>query len=461
MYYFLSFIFFSVSLFGFNYHLKPYKISEGIHCFFGLPSEVSSMNGGNMINSCYVETSEGYLVIDSGPTYAYAQEAYETMVKVKKIPVKYVINTSSDEVHVLGNEFYKEMGALLIGPKGYKEHLESKGELFLSKKLTNKVMLNTRVVSLDEYITEKKLKYPNMEVDIKSLKGDENHLYLYIKEKRIVFAGDLIFNNRMVPIHSERSIIKWLESIEEVTQLDWVDIISSHGYMTRRTALDHTRSYLIDLKKRVTEYVSSGKSLEDALKDIKMSAFSKYRFYDTWQRHNVEIVYDELKDIYEFQEEKKLAVVPLLTQDIPQKKKLITMKKQAEVSAKVKTKKEILLEYRSFEQAIGLAKQKNKIVLIKVRSTICKYCDQLDRIIERNFKVRKILSQYFELVNLNVDYQSVPMDIYVRSTPTLIFIRPDNTKVLMQLTGIRALGELLDVLNEAIEDGDTGGYLVK
>ena len=98
MRYLISFFIFSVYLYGFNYHLKPYKISEGIHCFFGLPSQVREINGGNMVNSCYVETSEGYIVIDSGPTYSYAQEAYEVMKKKKKLSVKYVINTSSDEV---------------------------------------------------------------------------------------------------------------------------------------------------------------------------------------------------------------------------------------------------------------------------------------------------------------------------------------------------------------------------
>ena len=51
------------------------------------------------------------------------------------------------------------------------------------------------------------------------------------------------------------------------------------------------------------------------------------------------------------------------------------------------------------------------------------------------------------------------MDLTVRSTPTLIFIKPDNKKVLMKLAGIRALGELLEVLNEAVDDGHNGGYL--
>jgi hypothetical protein len=38
-------------------------------------------------------------------------------------------------------------------------------------------------------------------------------------------------------------------------------------------------------------------------------------------------------------------------------------------------------------------------------------------------------------------------------------MRPDNKKVLMKISGIRALGELLEILHEAVDDGHNGGYL--
>ena len=196
MHYLLSLLIFSGSLFGFNYHLKPYKISDGIDCFFGLPSQVNNINGGNMVNSCYIEVDNFYLVIDSGPTYSYAQEAYEVMQKKKKLPVKYVINTSSDEVHILGNEFYKELGAKLLGPKGYEKHIETKQKLFLETILSKDAFINTRLIPLDEYVEESKsLVFDKMNLNIKILEGDSNHLYVYIKNKNILFAGDFIFNN--------------------------------------------------------------------------------------------------------------------------------------------------------------------------------------------------------------------------------------------------------------------------
>jgi glyoxylase-like metal-dependent hydrolase (beta-lactamase superfamily II) len=488
MRYLIGFFIFSVYLYGFNYHLKPYKISEGINCFFGLPSLVREVNGGNMVNSCYIETSEGYIVIDSGPTYSYAQEAYGVMQKKKKLPVKYVINTSWDEIHVLGNEFYKELGAELIGPRGYKEHIESKETLVLETKLSRDIFLNTRVVSLDDYVEEDRtLIFKKIKIEIKTLEGDGNYLYVYIKDKDIVFAGDLVFNNRIAPLNNGRSLLTWLEGLKKLTSLRWTDIISAHGYMTRRSALKNTKSYLSLLKSEILDGIKNKKSREEIIEDVKLLAFEKDKFYKIWHHGNVGRAYDELVisvnknkvlsknndlSFHVAEEVKKLEAknlnkLKVITVSEPKPKKTPKKKipKKKTTIKKITTKKEIVLKkrnikYKSFKQAVESAKIKNKIVLIKVRSTTCKYCDQLDKIISKNSRVKKILNKYFELVKINTDYENVSMNLTVRSTPTLIFIRPDNKKVLMKLTGIRALGELLDVLNEAVDDGHNGAYLI-
>ncbi len=475
MRYLITFFLFSFFLYGFNYHLKPYNISDGINCFFGLPSQVSNINGGNMINSCYIETSDGYIVIDSGPTYSYAQEAYAIMKKKKKLPVKYVINTSWDEVHVLGNEFYKELGAELIGPQGYKRHIEEKKVLFLESKLSKDAFLNTRVVPLDKYIAkEEVLVFENIKVKIKTIEDDTNHLYVYIKEKNIVFAGDLVFNNRIVPLNNGRLLTKWLDALDELTSLKWSDIISSHGYMTRRSALKNTKSYLSLLKSEVLSRIKNRESRKDIISNVKLLSFEQDRYYNTWHSKNVSKAYDELKNhletenfflednIFDSKVIKELGRMEVeLVKDFNKSKleDIITPTLIAKKSKKIIAVDNTKVKYKSFEKALTAARRKDKIVLIKVRSSICKYCDQLDRIMAKNLKVKEILNQYFELVKINIDYETVPLNVMVRSTPTLIFIQPHNKKVLMKLAGIRALGELIEVLNEAVEDGHNANYL--
>lgn len=472
MRYFVNFFFFTVSLFGFEYHLKPYTISDGINCFFGLPSQASKDNGGNMINSCYIETKEGYVVIDSGPTYRYAQETYEIMENLKKLPVKYVINTSSDEVHILGNSFFKEQRAILLGPKNYQRHLKEEKELELAKKVSEDAIKNTRLIPLDSYLErDSTIALGGIEIDVKCIKNDDEHLVVHIPSKKILFAGDMIFNNRIVPLKHQRSLIVWQNGLKLLNQLPWDDIVSAHGYMTRRSALKNTESYLALLKSEVSRSIQRGETKEEAIKSVKLSSFSKEKLYDFWHPKNVATVYDELKSGIAFEKQSPIVSTTDMSQD---KEKIVNRKKsKGKVEEKKAVKKEVSklkpkkttvktvpnINYVSFTTAMKRAKAKNKIVFIKVRSATCKYCDQLDAVMRWNDKVKRLANKYFEVVQINLDYDSVPLDIRIASTPTIIFIRPDDKKILMELPGIRALGELLEILNEAVDDGHKGGYL--
>ncbi len=464
MHYLAIFFFFSVMLFGFDYHLKPYKIQDGINCFFGLPSQVSYINGGNMINSCYIESLDGYVVIDSGPTYNYAQEAYKIMQKKKKLPVKYVINTSSDEVHVLGSEFYKEQGATIFAPLDYKDFLEGKESLVLTRLLSSEVMFNTHMIALDNYIKEDtNILLGDLNLTIKIVEGDRRHIYVYIKDKKIVFAGDMVFNNRMVPLKYNRSLVVWEKELNKLVSLKWTDIVSSHGYMTQRSAVKYTKNYLNRLKEVVVQGIQNGKSKHEMEQSTLFPKFVNDRQYDYWHPINVAVAYDELKEMLNKKDRSSQHSV-LLSKILNKERtvKVIQKKSIEKSKPKVKIKKKIKVpsvRYVTFSQAIKRAKVKKKIVLIKVRSTTCKYCDQLDRVLKRNSRVKKLLNRYFEVVKINNDYEDAPLGITVRSTPTLIFIQPQNKKVLMNLRGIRALGEFLEVLKEAVNDGHNSGYL--
>ena len=464
MRYIFSFLVFTFYLFGFDYHLKPYTISDGINCFFGLPSSISEDNGGNMINSCYVETQEGYIVIDSGPTYNYAKATYTIMETVKKLPVKYVINTSSDEVHILGNGFFQEQGAMLLGPKNYQENLTQKKPLLMAEKVSKDAFENTQLVPLDNYLeSDLSILIDGLKIDIKTIKNDTEHLIVHIPSKKIVFAGDMIFNNRIVPLKNSRSIVVWEEGLELLKSLSWEDIISAHGYMTRRSALKNTQSYLSLLKSEVKSSILSGESREEAIKNIHLSAYSEDRLYAFWNPKNVATAYDEFS-------KKRASKIDVLAQKVGSvekreikksvKVKKIVRKKVVHPKPKKLVKKKVSnVKYVSFSTARKNARAKKKIILLKVRSTTCKYCDRLDTIIANDNNVKEILNKYFEVVKINNDYDKVPYGIRIESTPTLIFLKANSRRPLMNLTGIEALGELLDVLKEAVAVGHRGGYL--
>jgi|GEM_PF-495231 len=455
MRYILSILFLTISLFGFDYHLKSYTMADGVECFFGLASKTNRVNGGNIVNSCYIETDEGYVVIDSGPTYSYAQQAYKIMREKKNIPVKYVINTSPSEAHILGNGFYKEQDAYLIGPKGYKTG-EANYIHEIEDTITEDAFVNTRLTSLDKYVDKSySLNISGLEIKIiRIIKDSDRFLTIHIPQKNIIFVGDMIFNNRLPSLRHGQSLIKWLGAIKKIEQISWKRIISAHGTQTKYSALKNTQSYLSILKERVEESIRNGEDINSALNTINLFSFMEDTLYEEWHTHNVSIAYNEISEyMKKNQPTKKTTPKIIQTKTEPKKthvKKIVKTKKRKKVNA---------IPYYGFNRAMRLAKKNKKIVLLKIHSDNCPFCDELDRVLARNSRVKKIINRNYMMVGLNNSREKLPLGIEVKLTPSLVFIRPDTKKVTMITPGIEALGELINVLKEGILDGRSGGYL--
>ncbi|HHH20277.1 MAG TPA: hypothetical protein ENK86_07200 [Campylobacterales bacterium] len=112
-----------------------------------------------------------------------------------------------------------------------------------------------------------------------------------------------------------------------------------------------------------------------------------------------------------------------------------------------------------YATAMRKAHANKKIVLIKIRSDNCPYCDELDTTIQSNSTVKRLIQQNYLMVSKNISREALPLGIEVQLTPSLAFIRPDTKQVVMITPGIEALGELIDILKEGAQDGRRNGYL--
>jgi glyoxylase-like metal-dependent hydrolase (beta-lactamase superfamily II) len=235
----------TVYSFGFDYNLRAYTITEGVSCFFGINENANIKNGGRITNTCYVETQNGYIVIDSGPTYSYAKQAYTHMQKKRTLPIRYVINTSAHEIKVLGNKFYKEHGAILIGPQSYKILLQRE-ETELSTKISKEAYKNTSLIPLDKYLdSDNKISMEDTTIEIKRIETKDNmQLIIFIPEKEIIFVGDYIYNKERYKIDNQHSLLKIKKTISKIKKLEWQYIISSRSTKIGRDIIKETQSYL-------------------------------------------------------------------------------------------------------------------------------------------------------------------------------------------------------------------------
>lgn len=287
-----------LTLQAYEYHLKPVELAKGVYCFFGAPENISKENGGNMVNTCFVQTKEGFVVIDSGPTYAYASQAYIQMQNIAKLPVKYVINTHDHDDHWLGNSFYKSKDALLMGPKTYEQNVIPGMSTRMEKSVGKETYAGTEVVKLDRVIEQKyDFTLGDTSFEIKQLvdqahtKGD---LVVYVPQKKVLFAGDMVFNDRLSSLR-DGSIIGSLKALDLIDNMHVDVIVGGHGYATDANATQVFKRYLIEMKKQIIEALEDDVSIDEITKRVVMPEYKHMKLYDVLHRRNVFDAYSELE----------------------------------------------------------------------------------------------------------------------------------------------------------------------
>lgn len=284
-------------LFSYEYDLTPQKVDSNIYCFFGLHEVMNKENNGNISNSCFVDMGSSYLVIDSGATYTYAKNTHEQMKKIKDLPISYVINTHGHDDHYLGNGYYKEIGVSIVGSSKFK-NVEVVEETRMQSRVSKEAYAGTKQVFPDIHVEDKKvLKIDSKKVYIEAVNKrahSNSDIYIHIPEYKTVFAGDLVFSER-IPVIRDGNLNNWVEALEKIKTFKVEHIIGGHGKIVDENSVDSTYKYIKVLRDKVALALEDGIELDDAVNSIKMQEFKEYKTYNEQHRPNVAIAYRKLE----------------------------------------------------------------------------------------------------------------------------------------------------------------------
>ncbi len=271
--------------------------SDDIDCFFGLPEAMDDKNNGNMSNSCFVNMGTSYIVIDSGPTYQYAEQAYEKMRDIADLKVEYVINTHVHDDHWLGNAYYKTLGVKIIGSLAFKE-LAIEEMPRMKRNISPEAYRLTTQVHPELFVDEEMVLYiSGKKVIIKNF-GSRAHtdsdMTIFIPSKKVVFVGDLVFNERLPSIR-DGNLKGWLKALDSVKLLDVKYIVGGHGTMVSTGSVKMTYEYIKTLREKVLDCIDNGVEIGECVNTVTMKKYKDINMYDTLHRQNVEIAYRMLE----------------------------------------------------------------------------------------------------------------------------------------------------------------------
>ena len=97
------------------------------------------------------------------------------------------------------------------------------------------------------------------------------------------------------------------------------------------------------------------------------------------------------------------------------------------VESNLSMEKSIHPMFTTFQKAIKIAKEENKIILLDVVANNCKFCERMEREVLSKDIVQEAIKKDFVLAYINEDEEDLPLGLSSQMTPMFVFISQTET----------------------------------
>ncbi|WP_248284574.1 MBL fold metallo-hydrolase, partial [Pseudomonas urethralis] len=180
-----------------DYRLAPRQMAEGTWLLEGSTDNFAKANGGNVVNTAFILTGEGVVVIDSGPSRRYGEALRRAIATVTDKPVLEVLLTHHHPDHVLGNQAFTDVpiGALAGTAAFLREQGDAMAENMYG--MVGDWMRGSEVVLPTRVVEPGVREVGGHRLRLLGLRGHTGaDLAIRDETTGVLFAGDLLFYQR-------------------------------------------------------------------------------------------------------------------------------------------------------------------------------------------------------------------------------------------------------------------------
>lgn len=274
--------------------MQVQTVSPGVYYVQGLSEVGSSANQNYISNAGFVVTPKGVVVIDALGSPELARRFLAEIRKVSTAPIHTVIVTHYHADHIYGLQVFKELGARILAHKAALEYLNSdtaRLRLEVSRQdLWPWVDEKTQLVEADEWLSDEYV-FDLGGVKFQVVPMGPSHtpedLAIYLPQKKVLFAGDLVFRNR-IPFVGQANSRHWIEAMEQLLQFDARVVIPGHGPVSNDPQSDIrlTRDYLLYLRETMGRSSREMEPFDEAYSKTNWSRFAKMPLFKSANRMN-------------------------------------------------------------------------------------------------------------------------------------------------------------------------------
>lgn len=211
-------------------------------------------------------------------------------------PIRFAFDTHHHLDHAFGNAVFVKEGATVVSQRACLEVLRNSTPLYErwaeNKAEEYKVMglaLPTLVFDYEMVFDDGTMRVELISFGHGHTKGDA---IAYLPNEKIAFTGDLCVNGRFNYL-GESNLENWIEILSDIQGLKINTICPGHGDIAGKDLLETQKTYFIELRKQVQDFINTGKTLEEIRQSINIPMYEQWTGQKPSQV-NIDFVYNEL-----------------------------------------------------------------------------------------------------------------------------------------------------------------------
>ncbi len=284
-----------------EYLPKAERVVENVYAIVGPLGQRSEENDGLNANFGFVVTSKGVILIDSGASRRGAEKIEEAIRAVTDQPVRWVVNTGSQDHRWLGNDYFSSRGAETIALRRTAatqtefatQHLQGLERALGTRLAGTQARPATRL--LDGGATLE------LGGETLTLRYTDTHFpgdaMVLLPKRSAVFTGDLVYVDRILGVLPWSSVAKGRQAFRALEALAPAHIVPGHGRVCDLArAKRDTGDYYDFLADKIGAAAKEMESMDEVLKrHAEAPAFRHLENFDSLHRANMNRSFTEFE----------------------------------------------------------------------------------------------------------------------------------------------------------------------
>jgi quinoprotein relay system zinc metallohydrolase 1 len=253
-----------------DYALQARQIAPQTWVLEGAVEDFNRSNGCNIINTGFIATGAGVVVVNTGPSRLYGEQQRRAIARVTQEPVLRVLNLNLHPDYFFGNQAWADRPVEALS--GSQAGMQAEGANYATNlyRLCGDWMKDTESTPARQVVAPQSLTLGSHRLEILRLDGHTgDDMVLVDHSTGVVFAGGLVFADR-VPTTPHADVTRWLRSLDQLEvlldRLPGYVVVPSHGPVHRdRHGMAQTRDWLQWVTALMTTSARQGLDLSEVL----------------------------------------------------------------------------------------------------------------------------------------------------------------------------------------------------